>query len=297
MEHRSLHPLRVVFSFGYHVKQLHDAHLFGYHISFLSCVFTDFYQCHQANFQDELAQIGNAYNQMLDKIQNLTKEKYELKLGITQSRLEALQSRINPHFLFNTLNSIKAVNYQGESEKVSKMIQSLSDLMRYSLGKGIYLVPFSEELNTVQKYLYLQEYRFGDRYSVEYDIENEVSNMQIPRLTIQPLVENAIKHGLEPLSGQGRLILTAKLIGEKIHIYISNNGVRIPPEKLQKLQKQLASLSDVSDFSYERVGLLNVAYRLALHYPEQSIMEISSTEHFTTIKLVIPAIAYAPKSQ
>lgn len=243
-----------------------------------------------------VALIGSTinYKQMLRRIQRLTAEQYALKLTKTQSELEALQSQINPHFLFNTLNSIKAISDTGKNQNASQMVQSLSDLLRYTLSQGKFLVAFSEELNTVQKYLYLQSYRFGNRFSVSFDIEEEVFSLEVPRLLLQPLVENAIKHGLEPLSTHGELIITAKILQEKLFIYISNTGVPIPVEKLETLNRKLRDVSISSDFSSEKVGLLNVWYRLKLHYNEHCSMTISSTQKFTTIKLIIPARKFEP---
>lgn len=246
--------------------------------------------------KDELAKIGDAYNQMLDMIRTLTKERYELKLSNMQAKLETLQSQINPHFLFNTLNSIKAVSYSGELEKVSQMIQALSDLMRYSLNQRPYIVSFSEELNIVRKYLYLQEYRFEDHYSTKYDIESAVMKMEIPSLSIQPLVENAIKHGLEPSKKNGQLIITAKVIGNNLHLYISNTGKPISAEKQKELNKKLQELSATTDFADDRIGLLNVAYRLKLHYSNHYSLKITSTDHYTTVKLQIPAKEFNPEN-
>lgn len=246
--------------------------------------------------QDELAQIGLAYNHMLSQLKALTRERYVLKLARTQSELEALQAQINPHFLFNTLNSIKAICDSGQVENASQMVQSLSSLMRYTLGHGKYLVPFSEELHILQTYLYLQNYRFEGRYTVTYDIEEEVLGLAIPRLSLQPLVENAIKHGLERSCEPGKLIITAKLIANQLMIYISNTGAAIPADRLQMLNRQLQEISASVSFQNNSIGLMNVCYRLRLHYAEQSQMTISSTEKFTTVRLLLPAKPYLPES-
>ena len=257
----------------------------------------DFNDKSSINGTDEVAKIGNAYKQMLDKIHSLIKEQYELKLAKTQSELEALQSQINPHFLFNTLNSIKSATYDSTPEKARLMIQALSDLMHYSLGHGKYIVSFAEEIATAQKYLYLQNYRFGNRYSIKYDIEDAVMDLEIPRLIIQPLVENSIKHGLEHVTQNGLLIITAKLIDKHVYIYVANNGSRIPTEKLNILNKKFSDFTASTSFSHENIGLMNVCYRLQLHYPNNFGMEMTSTEKFTTTKLVIPAKPYISKTQ
>lgn len=244
--------------------------------------------------QDELAQIGVAYNHMLSQLKTLTRERYVLKLAKTQSELEALQAQINPHFLFNTLNSIKAICDNGQAENASQMVQALSSLMRYTLSHGKYLVSFSEELHILQTYLYLQSYRFEGRYTVTYDIEDEVLGLSIPRLSLQPLVENAIKHGLERSCEPGKLIVTAKLIGKQLMIYISNTGMSIPADRLQVLNQQLQEISGSVSFQNNSIGLMNVCYRLRLHYAEQSQMSISSTDKFTTVRLLLPAKPYLP---
>lgn len=245
---------------------------------------------------DELTQIARAYNQMLDQIDALTRERYALKLAKTQSELEALQSQINPHFLFNTLNSIKAISDSGQSETAAQMVQALSTLMRYALSHGQYLVRVSSELDILKKYLYLQNYRFVGHYTVTYDIDDDVLGLEIPRLCLQPLVENAIKHGLEPCAEAGRLIITAKQLDGQLYLYIANTGRPISAEKLSELNHKLMEVSQSAAFSSDSVGLLNVCCRLQLHYGDHSHMSISSTEKFTTVKLVLPANVYCPQT-
>lgn len=238
--------------------------------------------------KDELSVIGHSYNQMLKRIRELIREQYQLKQANMQSELEALQSQINPHFLFNTLNSIKIICNSGDPNTCASMIQSLSDLLRYSLSHGQYLVSFEEELTIIRKYLYLQDFRFHDHYSVEYDIDPASLKLLLPRLTLQPLVENAIRHGLEPCEEKGKLILTSKVIGETLYLYIANTGRSLEEPLLHQLNASLETLSCGDILSSPKLGLLNVAYRLKLHYGDRCSVRISNGT-YTTVKLTFPA--------
>ncbi len=243
---------------------------------------------------DELSIIGRSYNTMLRRTKTLIREKYELRLTNTQAQLEALQSQIRPHFLFNTLNSIKAVIDSGEPAQAARMVQSLSDLLRYCLGHGRNVVTFQEELEITRKYLFLQQCRFGDRYTVEYDVDQAVLPLSIPRLTLQPLVENAILHGLEPLSEKGRLLLTAKLLDGRYVVYVANTGRTIPEDKLRELNDKLSGAGEVNPLEQERLGIVNVNHRLKLHYGDAYGLRLFSTEQYTTARLELPVRRPAP---
>jgi two-component system, sensor histidine kinase YesM len=240
---------------------------------------------------DELAQIGFTFNNMVKNIKDLIFQKYEMNIIRKQAELESLQSQINPHFLFNTLNSIKAVSENHDFEKTSIMLQNLSDIFRYSLNKGVYMVSFSDELENVKKYIDLQNLRYADRYSVIYDIDEEVLRFKIPRLTLQPIVENAIYHGLEKISENGELSIAAKSAGEKFFIYISNNGSHIPKEELDKINLFLESNPDEQkNLNPESIGIYNVNARIKFHFGNEYGLKIFSTPGSnTTVKISLPA--------
>lgn len=241
--------------------------------------------------EDELAQIGTTFNNMVANIKSLIEQKYEANILRKQAELESLQSQINPHFLFNTLNSIKAVSENREHEKTSVMIQNLSDIFRYCLNKGAYIVKFSEELDHIRKYLSLQELRFSDRYSVKYDIDVDVLSLEIPRMTLQPIVENAIYHGLEPDDKHGELQITAKNINHKFFIYISNTGKGINENDLIYINSLLKE--DPDQFHCHipgKMGVYNVNARIKLQFGNQYGLKISSYPGSnTTVKITLPA--------
>lgn len=238
---------------------------------------------------DEISVIGTAYNDMLMQTKNFINERYEMNLLVTRAELEALQSQINPHFLFNTLNSIKAVIDSKDSPKAIQMVQVLADLLRYNLSKGQYQVCFAEDLDVTKKYLYLQQCRFGGNYLVDYDIDDAVLSLSILKLTLQPLVENAIQHGLESFSRSGELHIVAKRLGEMFIIYIANTGNIIDEEDMKQINDRLAKPLSDSPLSQEQLGIFNVNRRIRLHYGEQYGLQMSRSEDYTTVRITLPA--------
>jgi len=238
---------------------------------------------------DEISVIGIAYNDMLMQTKNFIKERYEMNLLVTRAELEALQSQINPHFLFNTLHSIKAVIDSKDSLKAIQMVQVLADLLRYNLSKGQYQVSFAEDLEVTKKYLYLQQCRFGNNYLVDYDIDDAVLPLSILKLTLQPLVENAIQHGIESFAKNGKLHIIAKRLGEMFIIYIANTGNIIDEENMKQINERLAKPLTDSPLSQEQLGIFNVNRRIRLHYGEQYGLQMSRSEEYTTVRITLPA--------
>ena len=238
---------------------------------------------------DEISVIGIAYNDMLMQTKNFIKERYEMTLLVTRAELEALQSQINPHFLFNTLHSIKAVIDSKDSLKAIQMVQVLADLLRYNLSKGQYQVSFAEDLEVTKKYLYLQQCRFGNNYLVDYDIDDAVLPLSILKLTLQPLVENAIQHGIESFAKNGKLHIIAKRLGEMFIIYIANTGNIIDEDNMKQINERLAKPLTDSPLSQEQLGIFNVNRRIRLHYGEQYGLQMSRSEEYTTVRITLPA--------
>ncbi len=238
---------------------------------------------------DEIAMIGTAFNNMLLQTKSFIHERYEMNLLITRAELEALQSQINPHFLFNTLNSIKAVINSKDQQKAMQMVQVLADLLRYNLSRGQYQVSFAEDLDVTKKYLFLQQCRFGDTYQVDYDIDDAVLPLSILKLTLQPLVENAIHHGLEHASEKGSLHIVAKRLGKIFIIYVANTGRIIDPQAMKEINKRLQMPLTDLPLSSEQLGIFNVNRRIRLHYGDEYGLQISRSEDYTTVRITLPA--------
>jgi two-component system, sensor histidine kinase YesM len=253
----------------------------------------DFSASVEVRGKDEFAQIGLTFNQMVSEIRGLITQKYELGILKKQAELEALQSQINPHFLFNTLYSIREVVMNGNIETSSIMLQSLSDVFRYSLNRGQYEVKFSDELDHLKKYLYIQKCRFGDKYNIVYDIDSQVLNYGILRLTLQPVVENALYHGLDVKRGNGELIITAKAFMGKYTVYVWDNGAGIAENELDKINTLLESNPDTQNYlAADKLGIYNVNARIKFHYGNEFGLKIYSTfGSDTTVKITLPAKA------
>lgn len=241
--------------------------------------------------EDEFAQIGLTFNKMVMSMRELIEQKYELNLLKQQAELESLQSQINPHFLYNTLSSVKSVIDQKDFEKASMLVQSLSDIFRYSLNRGKFVVDFSEELDHVRKYLFIQETRFSGKYDIVYDIDREVLGYPILRMTLQPLVENALTHGLEPKRGHGTLSIVAKAFSDKLHLYVVDDGTGIPSDELEKMNMLLLLDPAVQmERSPDKVGIYNVNARLRFFFGgEYGIQVTSAVGVGTKVKITLPA--------
>ena len=254
--------------------------------SFKSLQNGDFSTRIETKGENEFSQIVYTFNNMVANIQKLIKEKYEMTLLHKQAELTALQNQINPHFLYNTLTSIKSVIDYGDSHNASLMIESLSDIFRYCLNKGTDTVEFQQELDHIQKYLYIQKLRFGDKFHVFYDIDEDVMHLHMLRLTLQPIVENAIYHGFESIQQNGELRITAKLFQNKFYIYIYDNGVGIPKEKLEEINSLILL---ENKHVPEKLGIHNVNARIRNYFGDDYGLKILSTVDVnTTVKIILP---------
>src|SRR5438445_3771082 len=182
----------------------------------------------------------------------------ELEKRLAQAKLQALQMQLNPHFLFNTLHAISSLMHK-EVGAADRMITRLSDLMRYALeSTDAQEVPLRQELDFLSRYLEIEQTRFGDRLNVQMDIAPDTLDALVPNLVLQPLVENAIRHGIEPRAKPGRIALRARRENEKLKLELRDNGVGLSPDR--ELE--------------EGVGLSNTRARLRQLYGEQHRFEL-----------------------
>lgn len=239
---------------------------------------------------DEVGTLTRSFNIMSTSIRNLVYRlrekaiiekrlhKEELKNVKTQELLKearflALQSQINPHFLFNTLNTISRVITFSRTEEAIKLINALASILRYNMGNSKFHVTLNDELEIVKHYLFIQQYRFGDRLKVDIDCSGINTNAVItPCFTLQPIVENAIIHGIEPKVEGGRLRIKAYMDNGRAIIKVIDNGVGIKEEKI----KSILSMKNQSSGHTSSIGLANVMSRLAIFCGEQGCFELKS---------------------
>ncbi|UJF31899.1 sensor histidine kinase [Paenibacillus hexagrammi] len=253
----------------------------------------DFTQQVSVQGKDEIGQLGSGYNIMVQRISQLIDDVYAFEIKQRQAELKVLQSQINPHFLYNTLNTIAWTAQKGGEHTVAEMIYSLSGIFQISLSKGRDDIELQEEMKLAEHYLFLQKMRYRGKLTYEMDFAPEYSAFKIPKLLIQPLIENAIVHGIEPLIDDVGFIHVTVGSAEgspgMISIEVTDNGVGIPADKLKSIQQQLSWAAPQPPVHNESFAVLNIMNRIRLFYGEAAIMQINSVEHFgTRVQLLLP---------
>lgn len=243
-------------------------------------------------YHDEISIIGDEFNRMIDQIQ-----KYHLNAAVNELRrkeaeLNALQSNINPHFLYNSLDCIRASALVNQDMRVAHQIQILANMFRYTTGYNSIrggIVTVDEEMKHVYDYLSMLSFRFEDRYDVEIHVDKIILPLQIPKLILQPVVENSFHHGIRNLVSQGRVSICGYLDGETIILSVEDNGVGIPSEKLEELQ-QLLQANPLSTADTPFRALININDRIRITYGREygvSLESIPGKRTRTMIRLPI----------
>ena len=178
----------------------------------------------QVASRDELGHLSQEFNLMTEEINRLVNEVYLLSIKEKEAQLSALQSQINPHFIYNTLESINMMAIQANDYAVSDTVHALGRLLRYTVDKYDRLVPLSEELDFIQAYMMIQNVRFGSRLRLILEVDGEVDQVKVPKLLLQPLVENAIEHGFNNMAEEGRIWVSVVRFEEDLLLTVRDNG-------------------------------------------------------------------------
>ena len=204
------------------------------------------------------------------------------------SKMQALQHQINPHFLHNTLNNIywESVKLTGSENRCSQMISYLSAIMRYSLSDPQDNVKIQEEINYLKKYLEIMKLRYTDRFDVKFSLAPDCSIYPVKKMILQPLVENAIYHGIKEKKEKGLISISIHRKKDRIYFTIYDTGRGIPADQLASIR---AGLKETSRNSNQHIGLANTNSRLVLSYGEGSVLHMNSRcGKFTVIWFSIP---------
>lgn len=230
-----------------------------------------------------LSMLSIGIEDMAEKLDRQIELNREEQIRLRDIELKLIQAQINPHFLYNTLDAIVWLIEIGKNEQAEKMVTSLSSYFRSFLSDGKDIVTLAEEKTHIESYLEIQQVRYRDIMEYDITIDPEIETAKLPKLTMQPLVENAIYHGLKPKRGGGKITVLGKAAGEEIVLMVSDTGIGMDEETLEKLKKRVAD-EDTTSF-----GLSSVYKRLKLLYTEGCSMEIESTPDVgTTIRIRIP---------
>lgn len=244
----------------------------------------------QEERNDELAQLGASFNQMVERVGELVEDIRVEQRNLKAMELKLLQAQINPHFLYNTLDAIIWLAEADEKEQVVRMVTSLSDFFRTTLSKGRDFVSIRDEEVHIKSYLQIQQFRYRDILEYDIQIPRELYEYQILKLTLQPLVENALYHGLKNKRRLGRISVTGQRVGEKVVLRVYDDGKGLTKERLEHVRRLIrGELEDYDDSS--GFGLSNVEQRIRLNYgPEYGIELNSVYGEWTEVTVTIPAV-------
>ena len=222
----------------------------------------------------EARMLSDSLNAMIDKINELLDQVTTEQIRLRKAEFELLQAQINPHFLYNTLDTIVWLAEAGDQKRVVSMVGNLSDFFRTSLNQGKDIISIREELAHVRSYLEIQQVRYQDILRYEITVPEDLYEYKIPKITIQPLVENALYHGIKNKRGQGTITITGERSENGFVLYVRDNGIGMTQERLKEVRAGIQKLSYTGKEIY---GLYNVNERIRLNFGETYGISIEST--------------------
>ncbi|MDI6619158.1 MAG: histidine kinase [Clostridiales bacterium] len=226
----------------------------------------DFHIRIEINGKDEIAELVKKFNEMDEKIKNLIEENYVRRIREKESTIMALNIQLNPHFLYNTLNTINWIAIENNQKEISKIIMSLADMLHYTAYNEDELTFFGDDLKWLKNYIYIMQNRFDDKFTVYYDIDPKLNLYKVPKLFLQPFVENSILHGFDSIDTGGILKIRGWVNSIRVCFSVEDNGRGIEKEKGEKMIQHYP----------ENIGIKNVEKRIKLIYGEEYGIRVKS---------------------
>jgi two-component system, sensor histidine kinase YesM len=234
---------------------------------------------------DEFGQLGKHFKSMVETLNDLYIKEYKLQIENKTNQLKVLQSQVNPHFLYNALQSIGTLSLKNDGLKVYRLIMSLSKIMRYSMKNNEDFVQLKDELNHINDYINLQNERYDGKFTYSLDVDSTLYDVKMPKMILQPIVENYFKHGFEKQQKLGLLSISIKkLANQTLEIIIADNGVGVSKEELERISSSL--LIDGLNIE-ESIGIKNISDRIQFYYGKQASLKIESVQHENFIVTII----------
>jgi len=235
---------------------------------------------------DEIAELGQSFNKMIRRINKLMEQNVREQKLLRKLEMESLDNQIKPHFIYNTLDLIIGLLENKDFDRATHMVEALGKFFRLSLSHGKEMVLIRNEIKHVKNYLFIQQFRHGEEYEYIIDVEDhEIMDKHIPKLILQPIVENAIYHGLLPSEKKGLVIVKGYRENKNIYFKIVDNGVGIPAAKVDEINKILTGRLETDD-QQKYFGLRNVDQRLKLMYGGSSGLRVESVEGEKTTVII-----------
>ena len=239
---------------------------------------------------DEISILGRRFKSMVLQINRLIDQEYKLQIENKSAQLKVLQSQINPHFLYNSFQSIGTLALKMKAVPVYSLLTSLSDMMRYSMNMRDEMVLFSKEIKHAKSYLGLQKQRFEEELNIKMNISPDTEEIFVPKMILQPIIENCFKHGFSEEMEDASISICSYIKEEELIFIVQDNGRGVKKEKLEILRKGLYRRETMKEGKeQESIGLKNIYDRLQLYYGEKATLVMESVENKEfTVKVRIP---------
>lgn len=238
---------------------------------------------------DEIGAMNLVFNQTIEKVEKLLKQIVEMEMVNKDIEFQALQAQINPHFLYNVLDTINWMARKKGEENICRMVTAISNLMRASISNKRSMVRVKEELKYIEDYLFIQETRYGDKFTSYIEVDEELNELEIPKMVIQTLVENAVVHGVENATWDCFLYISGEIQDDMAVFKVKDDGVGISAEKLEALLKMEEEPEHKAERTHTNLGIYAVQKRLEYVYHGKAKMMITSEkEKGTLVVLEIP---------
>ncbi|MCD7708453.1 MAG: histidine kinase [Clostridiales bacterium] len=238
----------------------------------------------------EIEMLSDSFGHMVTRVQALVEQVKSEKASLRQSELRALQAQINPHFLYNTLDTIEWMCENGNTEDAAEMVNALAQLFRIGVSQGHELIPIRKEIEHAKSYLKIQSYRYKNRFTYRFDVENDCLDCLCTKITLQPIIENAIKHGIAPMVDDGELLIRIRSDGDDIIFEVADNGIGMSEE-------QSRSLLEEDNDGHSGIGIYNVNERIRIYFGDAYGLSIrSELDEGTLIAIRMPKITEEPSN-
>jgi two-component system sensor histidine kinase YesM len=235
----------------------------------------------RSKYNDEIGQLGNSFNNMIKEIRNLIKLVQIEERNKRKAEIKTLQAQIKPHFLYNTLDTIQWMAQEHEAKDVVEIVGALTSLLRIGINKGEEQISVRDEVKHVTSYLTIQKIRYEDKLDYEIEVEEEILGYSIIKLILQPLVENAIYHGIKEKRGKGYIKIIGEKVEGKLHFIVSDNGKGIAEDRLREIKSVLKGAKE--NHNLVGYGIYNVNERIRLNYGDEYGLVYESVEGEGTI--------------